>query len=419
MEINQAWADEFFGALTGDLILKRRESTLIEFKEIFDWASKGFCSTISKASASFANRDGGVIIFGVADKPHVLCGVENFDSVDDAQIADYFNEHFSPSIDFKRASFLVAGKTVGVLQILESKHKPIVCIKDSPKTNDMDIYCRYSARSSKMKSGDLLILMQEVRQQEQDKWMKLIRNIAQIGLDNVSLLNSTSGELKTNHNTFLLDVDLLEKIKVLDQYSESVNGAPAVRIVGDLVDAVRVIDRQKNIFEEDIFRAFLTEQLLADGMEYIATILRMNSEIYPIYFFLNRMGIPPEKRIDAVNSIETRFKNKLNRFASRLANDSRLEQKGGKYSILGGGLAEDRNNYLESFIQCQQVQCVDEKQCQRALESIFKLKRNEFDIRSVKGSLLLMFDQHYPFEADNVNFIFRWALSYLDNISEK
>lgn len=419
MEINQTWADEFFGALTGDLVLKRRESTQIEFKEVFDWASKTFCATIAKAAASFANRDGGVIIFGVADKPHALCGVENYDAVDDAQIADYFNEHFSPSIDFKRASFLVAGKTVGVLQVLESKHKPIVCIKDSPKTSDMDIYCRYSARSSKMKSGDLLILMQEIRQQEQDKWMKLIRGIAQIGLDNVSLLNSTSGELKTNHNTFLLDAELLEKIKVLDRYSESTDGGPAVRIVGDLVDAVRVLEKQKNIFEEDIFRAFLTGQLFADGMEYIATTLRMNSEIYPIYFFLNRMGVPPGKRIDTIESIETRFKNKSRRLISRLANDSKLEQRGEKYSILGGGPAEDRKRYIESFLQGQLVQCADEKQCQRALESIFKLPRNEFDVHLVKESLILMFDQHYPFEADSVNFVFRWALAYLDNVSEK
>ena len=419
MEINQIWAEEFFGALTDDLILRRRESTQIEFKKVFDWASKPFCAAIAKAAASFANRDGGVIIFGVADKPHVLCGIENFESVDDAQIADYFNEHFSPSIDFRRASFTVAGKSIGVLQVIESKHKPVVCIKDSPKTYDMDIYCRYSARSSKMKSGDLLVLMQEIRQQEQDKWMKLIRGIAQIGLDNVSLLNSTSGELKTNHNTFLLDADLLDKIKVLDQYSESTDGTPAVRIVGDLVDAVRVLEKQKNIFEEDIFRAFLTGQLLADGIEYIATILTMNSEIYPIYFFLNSIGVPPQKRVDAVESIETRFKNKSRKLASRLVDDSRLENKGSKYSILGAGQAEDRKNYLEIFQQGHLVQCADEKQCQRALESVFKLSSGEFDIRVVKESLLAMFDQHYPFEADNVNFIFRWALAYLDNVSEK
>lgn len=59
MEINQEWADEFFGALTDDFVLKRRESTSIEFKEIFDWANKEFRSAIGKTAAAFSNRDGG------------------------------------------------------------------------------------------------------------------------------------------------------------------------------------------------------------------------------------------------------------------------------------------------------------------------------------------------------------------------
>ncbi len=47
METNQIWSEEFFGAMSEDLILKRRETNTIEFKEIFDWQNKEFKSGIA------------------------------------------------------------------------------------------------------------------------------------------------------------------------------------------------------------------------------------------------------------------------------------------------------------------------------------------------------------------------------------
>lgn len=360
-----------------------------------------------------------MIVFGVGDRPHKLFGIENFDSVNDAQIADFFNEVFSPTIGFMRASFVVGGKVLGVIQILESRHKPVVCIKDTVKTFDSDIYCRYSVRSSRMKSGDVLCLIQDVRQQEQDKWIKLLRSIAHVGMDNIAILNSISGELATDRNTFLLDAALLDKIKVLDQYSESKSGAPAVRIVGDVVDVAHVVERQKNIFEEDIFKAFLTEQLFADGMEYISAVLHMNSEIYPVYFFLNASGIDAVRRVEAVESVATRFRSKKKKVVARFVDDSKLEGKGRKYSLAGTKLADERKRYFDCFVHGNLVEWESERECKLALESVFKLKAGEFDVGFVKESLLAMFDEFYPFQGDDVNFNFRWALACLDNICEK
>lgn len=72
MEINQTWVNEFFGEMSEDLILKRRESGTIEFKRTFDWDNKEFKSSIGKTAATFANREGGLIVFGIEDKPHLL-----------------------------------------------------------------------------------------------------------------------------------------------------------------------------------------------------------------------------------------------------------------------------------------------------------------------------------------------------------
>ncbi|TOP56776.1 hypothetical protein, partial [Vibrio parahaemolyticus] len=84
-------------------------------------------------------------------------------------------------------------------------------------------------------------------------------NIAQVGIENIALLNSVTGELSSANNTFLIDESILGQIQVLDKYSESHDGAPAVKIIGDVVDSAMVVEKTKNIFEEDIFEAFLTE----------------------------------------------------------------------------------------------------------------------------------------------------------------
>ena len=54
-------------------LIGTNEGVTIEYKESFGWKS---LSDYLKAMASFANRDGGYIIFGVKDKPHELLGLQ-------------------------------------------------------------------------------------------------------------------------------------------------------------------------------------------------------------------------------------------------------------------------------------------------------------------------------------------------------
>lgn len=417
MEINQAWSEEFFGAMSEDLVLKRRETHTIEFKAIFDWPNKEFKSNIGKTAAAFANRDGGLIIFGIENNPHTLVGVNNFYQIDDACISAYLNEVFSPSIVFARQSFQVSGKQVGMIQIFESKNKPVICIKDSAKTFDSDVYYRYSAMSSKIKSGDLLYLMQEVRERDKNKWIDLLSNIAHVGVDNVALLNSISGELTSaNNNTFLIDESILNQIKVLDRYSESEVGAPAVRIIGNVVNAATVIEKPKNIFEEDIFLAFLTGKLMSGGMEYVSAILRMNSEIYPIYLFLNSAMVEETKRAESIELISTRCKNKT-KVLARLIDDSKLEAKKNQYSLISPKWGEVRKKYYDAFVNNETIDVKTEADCKSALESIFSLEKDGFDVTFVKSQLHIIFQGFYPFKKGGINHVFRWASAYLDNIS--
>ncbi|WP_447073419.1 ATP-binding protein [Vibrio alginolyticus] len=418
MKINDDWADEFFSAVNEENILKRRESNTIEFKEIFDWKNKDFKSNIARTAAAFSNRDGGVTIFGIADRPHTVVGIDNYESVDDADISVWFNELFSPSIEFTRSTFQCGTVMIGILQIFESKNKPIICIKDSAKTFDSDIYYRYSARSSKIKSGDLIYLLNEIKENEKDVWLKFLSNIAQVGIENIALLNSVTGELSSANNTFLIDESILSQIQVLDKYSENQDGAPAVKIIGEVVDSAKVVEKTKNIFEEDIFKAFLTEKTSAKGIDYISSICTMNSEMYPLYYFLNLDSVKTEERYHYVERIETRFKNR-SKLLSRLSDDSKIQSKKSEYSLTSSGVGRERKAIYDALVAQEDLVLNNENDCKLAFETLFSIEKDDTDIKYLKQQVLRIFESYYPFEKDGINFIFRWSLTYLDFIYYK
>ena len=68
------WIEQFFSLLDENNILRRREKSTIEFKEVFDWSDKESRSNYAKTCAAFSNSKGGIIFFGIRDKPHHLVG---------------------------------------------------------------------------------------------------------------------------------------------------------------------------------------------------------------------------------------------------------------------------------------------------------------------------------------------------------
>ncbi|SDW88480.1 ATP-binding protein [Flavobacterium degerlachei] len=208
--LTDEWLNEFFAVADVDNIIKRRESYCIEFKSNFDWQTESSRATYCKSLAAFANNNGGALFFGIENKPHKIIGISNFEDIDDADITNYINEVFTPHIQFERRTFEYKSLTIGILYSVKSKARPIICTKDTSKTNSSDIYFRYSAKSTKIKAGDLIKLIQDVKDDESNKWLKLLGNIGKIGIENTHLLNSQNGEIISDNNTFLLDEELLK-----------------------------------------------------------------------------------------------------------------------------------------------------------------------------------------------------------------
>src|SRR5690606_31992179 len=143
-----------------------------------------------------------------------------------------------------------------------AERKPIVCIKDYDKiVRDSTIYYRYSGQSCIIKSGDLIHLLNEAKQQETDRWMQFFTKASTIGIHNVGVYDSSSGKISTQKgNSFILDEALLKRMKVLDTYSVQEDGAEAVKIVGEIDKTGAVINRPFAIHDDDIINSFLSNE---------------------------------------------------------------------------------------------------------------------------------------------------------------
>ena len=210
-----------------------RESGQLEFKESFNWHSK---EEYAKTMAAFANNKGGCIVFGIKDRPRDLIGLRsnNFETTDESSVSLYLNSIFSPEIIFKKDVIDENSKTIGIIRIEEAKNKPIVCIKAGEAVKEADIYYRYNGSSSKIKYGELKMLLEVIRNEERKIWMGHLEKISKIGAENAVILDIANGKVEGKGGSLLIDSKLIPKLKFIKEGSFKEGGEPALKLVGDV-----------------------------------------------------------------------------------------------------------------------------------------------------------------------------------------
>ena len=278
--LGRDWFDEFFAP--------------IEFKSEFDWSSKEKKAAYAKSIVAFANNKGGYLIFGIGRKPHSIDGCVNFDNVDIVEIVDFVAANFHCEVVIQKTSQVVEGKVVGVIAISESLTKPIICTKNFNNSKgdnilkESAIYYRYHGRSSEIKSGDLINMIESIKETINQKWMQSLTKIATNGIQNIGILDTKSGLLKIDNSSFIIEEKLLHDLKVVDKYSEKTDGAPALKIVGEIGEAARIINRNRTIEEFEIIQEFLERKGNYDYMSILERIPNFQSFLYPFLLYLNR-----------------------------------------------------------------------------------------------------------------------------------
>lgn len=398
--------------------LFKRESHTLEFKQDFDWDIRRSRIKYIKSIAAFANRTGGYMVFGISNNPREIIGMQkSFSDIDDAEITQFISLYLANTPNYEREEFIINGNKIGVIYVHEADKKPIICIKDyGDIITESSIYYRYYSRSCVIKASDLIHLIHESKEKETHKWMNLFSQIAKVGVHEVGIYNAKSGEITTEHgNRFILDDDLLKRLKVLDKYSLHEKGSEAVRIIGEIDQKGTVIYRPYVIQLEDIIERFLEDSDVEAPQEYLEALCYQNTGILPIYFYLNKAGLSVEDGIQhfAKMKINTQSKNKL---ISRLRNEKILLNAKNKHRIdTETAVGERRKFYYDALINNNEVEVDSVGKAKRYLEALMNLEQGEYNSLSVKSLLNQFFDQYY----DKLSYQLRQAIAYIDLIENR
>ena len=171
---------------TNSLRVSNREGDRREFKARFD---NNALWKYAKTMVSFANRDGGVIFFGVTDRPRKLIKDKN-QLPDELVFANFLKSHFEPEIRFTLDTKKIAGVELLYVLVENSPNKPIICKKrkieknkesgkpDKELLREGAIYYRYSSSTEEIKHPELKNILE-----------KSVQKIFRSMIDNITLLN--------------------------------------------------------------------------------------------------------------------------------------------------------------------------------------------------------------------------------------
>lgn len=301
------------------IIVKTREGTQKEFKESFSFGS---LPLYLRTMAAFANAKGGYIIFGVTDRPRTLKGLDEahlcqFDNLDRAQLTDGLNEHFSPEIEWEAETFILEGKSLGVLYVPESDSKPIVTKKTfstgKQTVQEGDILYRYNSRSEKIKYPELNRIIIASRERESQLLLKQFQFLLEAGAKNAAILDLSKKEIRgSSGQKLLIDHDLIDEISFIreGEFSET-EGAPTLKVVGEVQPANTVALSSDRIIHsavtpEHIIELFLNQDATDSPESYIKAAASGTTAFVPIHFFRKSKGWSVEFTADAIRDEKTR-----------------------------------------------------------------------------------------------------------------
>ena len=181
-----------------NLRVKNRESEHREFKLKFE--NKNI-PKFAKSMAAFANRDGGVLFFGVKDRPRELIGEAESNIPDDVVISNFLMEYFQPEITFQSQTFEKHGKIIHAIVVSPSNRKPVICkktksIKQEPGKPEKEvlregaIYYRYSSSSEEIKYAELRSMLDEERIAYFRSMIDNITLLNQVGFDKAAIVDA-------------------------------------------------------------------------------------------------------------------------------------------------------------------------------------------------------------------------------------
>lgn len=402
-----------------------RENGWLEFKSSFNWAGR---EEYARTIAAFANNRGGYLVFGVKDTPREILGIDikKFETVDPTDISKYLNDMFDIEIAWEAKAIEFAGKTLLLLYVFSSIRKPVIASISGSKGHlvEGEIYYRYRGRTQRIRYAELQQLLEEQRRSDQASWLRLLRQIARVGIQNTGLVDLTSGKGVSPRATFVIDQALLPQLKFLKQgeFVET-GGAPAVRLVGDatsmptgLIRPAKKVTVAKAINTPDIVSAFLQQEIVDNPLEYVDRICFEASAYLPVYYFLDIAQVTLTSAIERLNSLQSTSPSKR-KLIERLSGKDVLHVAPPKEKTSENG------RLRAAFIEKHKNQAVKANipfvQLKHALKALRSLSPNEIDKAYCHGLLQSWFKKYYGGEDSALSDEIRRAIAYVDQVSHR
>jgi hypothetical protein len=408
--------------------LRARENSHLEFKQSFNFASG---RRYARTMAAFANAGGGLIIFGVTNSPRTLIGLQNdaFERFDSKTLTDFLNEYFAPEIKWDHQAYELYGKPLGVIITYESPNKPVICLKShSDVLDESAIYYRYSGQTKRIKYPELNQILEQKIEEERKNWQNLFEKVARVGVSNVGVLDTITGELSGHGGSFFISEDLLQKIQFIKegQFTET-DGAPTLKLIGNLVPVsneviqpqklVKVkVEKHVAIGEPEILLTFLTGKEVSSPLEYIKQICYCPSSYLPIFYYIKLANMNIDKVVYYISNVPSLYEHKKTQLVQRLEKEQEDFTKGCGSLTTNTPAASAKLQFLQQIRLKQLPQTIPDDMINYFFQSITFLQQGQFEKDYLFQYLVEIVENKYADLSSLTRGYVRRAIAHLDRL---
>ena len=399
--------DIFSGARIEDgKITNIREGTNYEFKENFNWNNR---EKYGRIMASFANSDGGCIIFGINDTG-VIVGInnDNFEQKDAALITEYLNSIFVPKIEWKKDLCTINDKKIGILYVEESNDKPIIACANGDEVKEGDIYYRYPGETRRIKQGELKSIIEEGKRKYGMKLLEEMKLIVEEGPKDFGLLDLEQIANIKDKPVYLISSGLKgKKVEVREAGQTEGSNGVALKVI-NVEGPARIIKTTESTYitSEMIVHYFLDRGLPANynPKGFLERLPYETSGLVPIYFYIKMANISKEDAIRIIKDSRSTTRGRST-LIKRLADV--------EYDFANKVSQDLLRRVMNGEVQTEDLAESDVKKVLISMRSIPKdeLERN-WDI--IKKLAYYLFDRYYM--NSRVRSELRWTICYLDRV---
>ncbi len=397
-------------SINGDKIVNPKEGIRYEYKKSFNWKDK---EMYAKIIASFANREGGYLIFGIEDDGSIIgLNSEEFEKKDSSEISKYLNSIFVPAIVWSKCICPYNNKKIGVIEIKESNEKPIISSKNEGRIKEGDIFYRYTAQTKKINYPELKLIIDKEKRKYGEELISGLKLIVDNGVENTKIFNINDFKKAVGNENKLYfinsnDSDLEGKFS--ETPKDSIPGGIVIKVVNAENGILVPVEKYKDITSETIIDSFLYQKLPEnfDPKAFIEKLPYETSGLVPIYFFIEKASINKNEVIEIIKKAKSTTRGRETLL-------KRLTKKEYEFSYLTKSKFNIVNQSIISIINNEKFNEINEDQITPTLRYIRTISKNDLNSKwqIINSYMKYVYDNYYTDK--NIRTEFRLAICYID-----